>query len=126
MVEHLIRPVGKGPNDCQVKNEQSQKNQGREGRDRFKGSNVYQKSRQIQPIYINGKKQNCHNGLMEHRVVELMVDAQVLALRDSFFDPLKLEAGKISKQKDQTEKQCERIKRRKKSVIGGLIGKINT
>ncbi len=62
---------------------------------------------------------------MEHGGVELMVDPQILTLCNPFFDPLKLKAGQERKKENQTEKKRKRIKRREKSVLGGLIGKIN-
>jgi len=63
--------------------------------------------------------------LVEHGGVELMVDPQVLTLCNPSFNPLKLKAGQERKKKNQTDKKCQRVKRREKGVLGGLVGEIN-
>jgi hypothetical protein len=62
---------------------------------------------------------------VQYRSVKLVVDPQILSSGDSPFDPLKLKAGEIGKQKNKTEKKCKCLKSRKKSVVGGLVGQID-
>ena len=63
--------------------------------------------------------------MVEYGGVELMVDTQILTLCNPSFDPLKLKAGQERKKENQTDKKHTRVKRRKKGVVGGLIGEIN-
>ena len=63
--------------------------------------------------------------MVEYGGVELMVDTQILTLRNSSFDPLKLKAGQERKKENQKDKQHTRVKRREKGVVGRLIGEIN-
>jgi hypothetical protein len=62
---------------------------------------------------------------VEHGGIELMVDTQILAFCNLSFDSLKLKAGQERKQENQTEKKRKRVKRREKSLVGGLIGEID-
>ena len=62
---------------------------------------------------------------MQYDRVELMVDTQILTICNPSCDPLELKAGQEWKQENQTEKKRKRVKRREKSLVGGLIGEID-
>jgi hypothetical protein len=59
---------------------------------------------------------------MEHSVVEMMIDSQVLTVCNSFFDPFKLKSGKNSEKENQAKKQRKRIERPEEGVVRRLIG----